>query len=185
MKKQSPAQTLLALLLILSAAALRLVPHLPDFTPITALALFGGAVFTNRKLAFLIPIGALLLSDISLQLFTNTPGFYSWGQLIDYGAFLLIVLLGTAMIRLRISRILLFSFSASAIFFIVSNLGVWLLGSGITYPHTLQGLMTCYIAAIPFLGNQVAGDLIYSGVLFGSYLAALRWIPALGRRIPS
>ena len=156
---------------ILVAAALRLVPHPPNFSPIGAMALFGGAYFGRRALAFAAPIGALLLSDAIL-------GFHS-GVPYVYGSVALIVLLGWAvakrMTALTIGGAALVS---SILFFAVTNFGTW--ATGELYPPTLAGLAACYVAAIPFFQNTLAGDLFFSALLFGGFALVERRVPMLG-----
>ena len=77
-----------------------------------------------------------------------------------------------------IGAILGSSLAGSVLFFIVTNFGVWTF-SAVTYPHTLAGLASCYVAAIPFFRNTVIGDLVYVTSLFGAFELGLRYIPAL------
>ena len=155
---------------VAAAAALRLVPHPPNFTPIAAMALFGAAHLGRNPLAFVAPLGALLLSDLVL-------GFYP-GMWVQYVAVALIVLLGWAVLRrvtpLRVGGA---AVASSVLFFAVTNFGVWMI-SGM-YPLTLGGLAACYVAAIPFFQNTLAGDLFFSGLLFGGFALLERGIPAL------
>jgi len=164
------ARILILLSAIAAAAALRLVPHPPNFSPIDAMALFSGAYLGRRALAFAAPLGALLLSDLVL-------GFYS-GMWVQYLAVGLVVLLSWLALR-RVSplRIGVAAVASSVLFFVVTNFAVWLL-SGM-YPSTLPGLAACYVAAIPFFQNTVAGDLFYSGLLFGGFALLERAVPAL------
>ena len=155
---------------IAAAAALRLVPHPPNFSPIDAMALFSGAYVGRRLLAFAAPLAALLLSDLVL-------GFYP-GMLFQYGAIVVIVLLGMlALSRVTILRLAATALVGSALFFAVSNFGVWAV-SGM-YTHTLAGLGACYLAAIPFFQNTVAGDLFYAALLFGGFALAEHFVPRL------
>jgi hypothetical protein len=155
---------------IAAAAALRLVPHPPNFSPIDAMALFSGAYLGRRALAFVAPLAALLLSDLVL-------GFYS-GFWVQYLTVALVVLIGWAALKraspLRIGGA---AVASSALFFIITNFGVWALGN--MYPHTVSGLAACYIAAIPFFQNTLAGDLFYSGLLFGGFALLERAAPRL------
>ena len=141
---------------ILVAAALRLVPHWPNFTPIGAMALFGGAYFGRRVLAFAAPLGALLVSDLIL-------GFHA-GMPFVYGSVALIVLLGWAIAR-RITPVTVAAaaVASSVLFFAVTNFGTWL-SSGM-YPPTL------------------AGDLAFSALLFGGFALLESRLPVL--RAPS
>jgi hypothetical protein len=159
---------------ILVAAALRLVPHWPNFTPIGAMALFGGAYFGRRVLAFAAPLGALLVSDLIL-------GFHA-GMPFVYGSVALIVLLGWAIAR-RITPVTVAAaaVASSVLFFAVTNFGTWL-SSGM-YPPTRAGLTACYVAAIPFFQNTLAGDLAFSALLFGGFALLESRLPVL--RAPS
>ena len=131
------------------AVLFRLVPHLPNFTPVTAIALFGGIYFSNRKMAYLCPVFIMFLSDVFL-------GFYTISIFV-YSAFILVCFIGTQTNKPSIFTILIGSFS----FFIVTNFGVWLIG----YPKTWTGLIECYTLAIPFFRNSLLGDLFYSGLM--------------------
>ena len=157
---------------IVAAAALRLVPHPPNFTPIDAMALFSGAYLGKRWLAFAAPLGAMLLSDLWL-------GFYS-GMWVQYAAVALVVLFaGAALIRLSFLRVVGAALASAIIFFLVTNFGTWAL-SGM-YPPTMSGLSACFVAAIPFFQNTVAGDLFYAALLFGGFALLERAVPALRR----
>lgn len=167
-----------AAVLILAAAFSRLLPHPYNFSPITATALLGGAVMGKKAWAFILPIGALLLSDLCFQLFTATPGFYGWGQLINYGAFALVVVLGIkALKKITVKRVVFTSMAASALFFVISNFSVWLFAGGIApYTRDGAGLMNTFVLGIPFFGNTLVGDLVYSGILFGAYSLVRHWV---------
>src|SRR3954454_1873224 len=99
MNKQNNTLVLSACLLVVVAAFTRLFPHAPNFTAVGAMAIFGGSVIKDKKLAFLMPLAALLLSDVGLQLFTTTKGFYGITQFFVYAAFLIITALSTLMQR--------------------------------------------------------------------------------------
>ncbi len=155
---------------IVVAAVLRLVPHPANFTPIGGMALFSGAYLGRRSLAFAAPLGAMMLSDAVL-------GFYS-GFWITYVAVALIVAVGfLALSRLSVLRIAGAAIASSVLFFLVSNFGTWA-ASGM-YPHTLAGLSACYVAAVPFFQNTVAGDLFYAALLFGGFHLAELAMPKL------
>ena len=160
---------------ILAAAALRLVPHPPNFTPVGAIALFSGAYLGRRGLAFAAPLGAMVLSDAIL-------GFYE-GFWMTYLAVALMVLVGwLALSRLSVARVAGAAIASAVVFFIASNFGTWAL-SGM-YPHTLAGLSACYVAAIPFFQNTVAGDLFYATLLFGGFRVAELLSPRLHAEEP-
>jgi hypothetical protein len=155
---------------IVVAAVLRLVPHPPNFTPIGAMALFSGAYLGRRWTAFAATFGALLLSDAIL-------GFHS-GMPYVYASVALVVVLGWS-IQARIEPLWvgLAAATSSVLFFIVTNFGVWL-SSGM-YPLTPSGLAACYVAAIPFFQNTLAGDLFYSAMLFGGFALLERAVPRI------
>jgi len=162
---------LFIVLAIIGVAALfRFLPHPPNFVPLTAIALFAGAYITDKRLAFLIPIGAMFISDAIIG-FHNT-------MLFVYAS--LIAMVGIGMLlqnRKRVAPIAIAAISGSILFFIVTNFGVWAMGT--MYPKTIEGLISCYVAAIPFFRNALAGDIIYVTLLFGSFALAQRWVPAL------
>jgi hypothetical protein len=164
------ARLLAILCAIVAAAALRLLPHPPNFTPIAAMALFGGAYLGRRGLAFAAPLGALFLSDTII-------GFHShmWAT---YLSMVLIVLIGWAVgARISFLRVGAAAVASSVLFFLLTNFSVWL-GSSV-YPQTVAGLAACYAAAIPFFQNTLAGDLFFSGLLFGGFALLERVMPAL------
>lgn len=170
------ARLLALLAAIFAAAALRLVPHPPNFSPIAAMALFGGAYMPRRAMAFVAPVAALLLSDAVL-------GFYA-GMDFVYFSFGLTVLIGWLVASRRTPLTIgAASVASSILFFVVTNLGMWLF-SGV-YPRTGAGLAACYVAAIPFFQNTVAGDLFYTALLFGGFALTERLIPAIRRPAPA
>ncbi len=151
---------------VLIAATLRLVPHAPNFAPIGAMALFGGA-YLGKRYAIALPIAAMFISD----LFLGFDGITS--RLTVYGAFILIGLIGFWLRNHKsFQNIILASLTASILFFITTNFGVWAFGT--IYPKTVEGFVACFVAAIPFFRNTVAGDLFYTGVFFGGYELVLR-----------
>lgn len=181
MNKQNNTLVLSAGLLVIAAAFTRLFPHYPNFTAIGAMAVFGGSVIKDRKLAFLLPLSALFLSDVCLQLFTFTKGFYGTSQYFVYAAFFIITALAGFIKKRSVTNIALAAVWSGAVFFILSNLGVWL--SSDFYPKTLAGLGACYWAAIPFYKNELFGNFVlnsimgnafYSAILFGAYAIAER-----------
>jgi len=162
--------------IVMVLAISRLLPHPFNFSPIAALALFGGARYSNRFAAYLIPLAAVWVSDLFLNFafYGRFVPFYD-GALVTYAAFAMIVLLGSLSLRRFSAKNLLFtSLSASVLFFMVSNFGVWAF-SGL-YPLTSAGITACYAAAVPFFRNTLAGDLVYSFAVFYAFeLARLRF----------
>ena len=152
--------------LITVAALSRLLPHLPNFSPIAAIALFGGAFFSNKILAFVVPFAALIISDMFLDKYPMIE------MLPVYGSFALVVLLGFNLQKSQsVLRIAGLSISSSVLFYLITNF-VFLYPEGsinMMYPHTLEGMMESYAMAIPFFQNTLMGDLFYSSALFGSF----------------
>lgn len=165
--------------LIVAVAFIRFLPFPPNFSPIAAMALFAGACFTRKSHAFAVALGALFLSDLMLGVSKGTlfGGFHQLMPLI-YLSFALIVCLGFWLRQKRnFLRIAGFTFAGSVLFFISSNFGVWAFGS--MYPKTVEGLVACYIAAIPFFHNSLAGDFFFVTCLFGGLAFAEKAFPAL------
>ncbi len=163
---------IIATVLILFAAFSRLIPHPMNFAPIAAIALFA-AVYMDRKYAFILPIAAMLLSDIFI-------GFYS-GIWWVYGTFALIALFGL-WLKKRVENksglgkagyIYATTLVSSIVFFLVTNFGVWI--SGFMYEMNFKGLIECYTMAIPFFRNSLGGDLFYVTALFGAYELAVKF----------
>ena len=172
---------------VLLAAVTRLIPHPPNFAPITAMALFGAATLTDKRLALLTPLLALFVSDLCIEALHRMGLMAAWGiysgMWVTYTAFLLITVIGFLLRRHRSApAIAAATLAGSVVFFLVSNFGVWACWN--VYPHTLEGLWTCYTAAIPFFRNTLLGDAVYSTVLFGGFALAERWLPVL-RELPS
>ena len=180
-------QTGAVALIILVAAFSRIIPHMPNFSPLGGIALFGAAHFSKKWLAFFIPLVAVWMSDLFInnvifaQYYSEFTWFYS-GFYWQYGSFLLIALLGTFLFKkINTKRVLGGIAASSALFFLISNFGVW--AGGTMYPPTFSGLMACYAAGLPFLQGTVAGDLVYTTSLFGGYYLLQRNFSAF--RIPS
>lgn len=157
---------------VVLAALSRVLPHPYNFTPIGAIALFGGTYLKDKKVAFILPLAVLLFTDLILQMLHPGYAFYK-GWLWVYGGFALIIPLGFYL-RKRVSgqNIAVASLTGSIIFFIITNFGMWI-GNGL-YPVTSAGLADCYMKAIPFFGGTVIGDLVYNSILFGVYALA-KW----------
>lgn len=164
--------------IVLAAAAMRLIPHPLNFTPMAAMALFGGAHFANKKAAFAVPLAAMYLSDLFLGFFVYDSGWFHGSMPFVYASFAMTVCLGLWVRRRRSPlRIGGAALLGSVLFFVVTNFGVWLSGS--LYPMTVDGLVACYVAAIPFFRHTLAGDAVYTVALFGGFALAQRYLSAL------
>jgi hypothetical protein len=153
--------------MIVGAAMLRLLPHPWNMTPVAALSLFAGAKLGDKRAAFLIPLSAVFISDLAL-------GFYSFWPLV-YLAHASVVFIGMWLRkRSDVFSLLPAALAGSLSFFFISNLAHYF-SSGL-YPLTSEGLIQCYLAAIPFFRNALIGDLFFSAVLFGGFrLAEIRF----------
>jgi hypothetical protein len=140
-------QLIVPAVIIAIAALMRIIPHPANVAPIAAMALFGG-MYANRKYALVIPLLALLVSDSIL-------GFY---------------------VRNHASptKIITVTVLSSLLFFIITNFGVWLLGT--IYPKTAAGLLMCFTAALPFFRNTLLGDMLYMGVFVIGYKTIVLFI---------
>jgi hypothetical protein len=165
------SRTWIVLLMVLAAAAMRIIPHPANFSPIAAMALFSGAVLGRRSIgiAVAIPMVAMFLSDLVI-------GFHN--QMIAvYGSMALISVLGTWVYGKRSAfRIATGTLGGAILFFVVTNFSVWAVGGG--YEKSVSGLVTCYTMAIPFFQNTLVGDAIFACVLFGIYAWVERAVPS-------
>ena len=164
-------------LLLLLAAISRLLPHPDNFTPLGAIALFGGTFIANRRLAILIPLGLMLFSDIMLEVVFGT-GFHNT-MFYVYGALILVSTIGFVLrSRVQLQTILVSSLVGSLIFFFITNFGMWMTGY---YGYSGKSLLDCYIAGIPFFRGTVTGDLFFNLVLFGSFSLVRRRFPSMAK----
>lgn len=172
--KPQRTNLLLAVLLILSTAAFRIANAefgFWNFAPVAALGLFSGAVVGNKRLAFFFTLAAQLLSDLYFQFFTDVPGFYGVSQIFTYAGMAAVTALGMWMQNRKAATVAGFALGGSLLFFVVSNLGVWLGGY---YGVTSAGLMKTFAMAVPFYNGTLVGDVLFSALLFGGYALAQR-----------
>ncbi|OQX86344.1 MAG: hypothetical protein B6D55_06250 [Candidatus Omnitrophica bacterium 4484_70.2] len=135
------------LFLIIFTIITRIIPHPPNFTPLIAVALFSGVYF-KKRFSFLIPLSIYVISDLILGV--SDVSLFCWITIV------FIYSLGTS----------------SILFFLITNFGVWLMG---WYPQNWQGLIQCYIAALPFFRNTLISAILYTAVLFGGYEFLLKF----------
>jgi hypothetical protein len=159
----------------------RLLPHPPNFSPVEAIALFGGAYFASKRLALLVPLLAMLVSDLALGLVRG--GLYvdylaSADFWLVYACIAMTAVLGFNL-RRRVNgpRVLGYALLSALLFFTVTNFGAWL--GAPMYPQNAAGLAAAYVAGIPFFQRTVLGTLVYSALLFGGFALLRRQLPAL------
>lgn len=176
----APGPLVLAAMILLAALS-RLLPHPPNFSPVEAIALFGGAHFASRGWALLVPLAALLASDLVLAAtigssYAGYVGSVSFWSV--YACIALTTVLGFGLRgRVRGTRLLGYSLAGSVLFFLATNFGAWL-GSP-AYPQSAAGLGAAYVAGIPFFQWTVLGTLAYAAILFGGFALLRRRLPAL------
>jgi len=167
-------QTGILSIIILLAAFTRIMPHPPNFSPMAAIGLFGAAHFAKKWQAFFIPLLGIWLSDLVINNFiyrssdSSIVWFYN-GFYWQYISYIIIIFTGLFIFNkgVSLSKTFLGIVGSSGIFFLVSNFGVWA-GSGM-YSKNIGGLLSCYIAGIPFMNNTIISDFLFTTVLFGSY----------------
>lgn len=156
---------------VLAAALWRVIPHPWNFTPLSAMALFAGAHFSNKKTAYALPLAAMIVSNILLGTMYATLPFV-------YASFVLTVFIGTLLRGRRdAASIGMAAVGSSLLFFVVTNLGHWAVVG--FYPRTSAGLFACFSAAVPFFRNTLLGDLAFTAALFGGFALLERRFPAL------
>ncbi len=147
-------------IIIFALAVLRLLPHLPNVSPVAAMALFGGAYFANKRVAFIVPFAALFLSDLVLGLHNS--------MIFVYTGFALTVAIGFLLKdRVSMTNTAFAMVVSSLLFFLLTNFGAWMT-SGL-YAKSAEGLMQAYVAGIPFFQNSLLGNLVFAAVIFGGY----------------
>ncbi|MGA9343355.1 MAG: DUF6580 family putative transport protein [Rhodanobacteraceae bacterium] len=145
-----------------------LIPY--NFTPVEAIALFGGAYFADRRLAIMVPLAAMLLADLIIGLHALIP--------VVYGCIALTAIVAARLRgRTSVMRVATYGVASATLFFAVTNFAVWAT-SGM-YPLTGAGLVACFVAAIPFFPGTLAGTLFWSALLFGGFELMCRQWPAL------
>ncbi|QHT71066.1 hypothetical protein GXP67_32650 [Rhodocytophaga rosea] len=197
MNKIQPRTIVLGLFIILAALYRLLLAdnaQLPfsNFTPIGAMALFGGCYFYNKGKAFAFPLLSLWIGDIFLNRYWY---FDEWVIFYDgfawvYASFLGMVLIGRFIKKVSVISVVLSAVSAALLHWLVSDLGVLLSGgtdvtTGLPYTRDLEGLLKCYYLAIPYMQNMLVGNLVYCALFFGVFELLQKRYPALKLQVVS
>lgn len=166
---------------LLAALSRLLLTELPNVSPLGAMALFGGAYFSRKYLAVLIPLLALWISDVVLN---NTiyaayyEGFSWFGVPVVYLSIIVIALMGSTLLKkIKIKNLLIASLLTSLVFFLITNLGSW--WTIPAYTKDLSGIIAAYIAGLPFFLSTILSNLFFTAVLFGGYELFKQRVPAL------
>jgi len=176
-------RNLVLILIIISVAVLRMLNvgkfgEWANFTPVGAIALFGGTYFRNRWTAYITPLIILFVSDVVVNY-----GYYGKITLLYDGiawvylAFALMVFVGGLIKKVSATNVFLAAMASVFIHWVVTNFGVWI--SGQYYPVNVTGLIDCYLKAIPFEKNLLLGNLAYGAILYGGFEWAKRYFPRL------
>jgi hypothetical protein len=193
MKKQINIRFFTLLGITVLVGIWRVVSHktgysaLSNFTPIGAMALFGGAYFKEYWKAFSFPLLALFLSDVvMMEIFYGdfSNGILYNGWYWTYGAFILMVIIGQLIKKVSFRSVVFSAFGAALAHWIITDFGVWLMGctditTGKLYTKDFAGLIKCYTLAIPYFKNMLLGNLIYGAILFGGFEFAKSKFPVL------
>jgi hypothetical protein len=171
--KKINLRTSILVAIIFLAAFSRLIPHMTNFSPFGAIALFGAAYFYKKWQAFIIPLVATWLSDLFINntIYAHNYHSFTWfyeGFYWQYMSYLLIAVYGLFLFKkVNVSNVIFGSIGSTAIFFIITNFGSWI--GNTMYPQNFGGLMTSYIAGIPYLKGTLFSNLMYTAVLFGFF----------------
>lgn len=156
---------------LVAALSRLLMTQLPNVSPLGAMALFGGAYFSKRYLAVLIPLLALWISDVALN---NTiyaayyEGFSWFGVPVVYLSIIVIALMGTKLLKqIKVKNLFIASLLTSLVFFLITNLGSW--WAIPAYSKDLVGIIAAYTAGLPFFLSTILSNLFFTAVLFGGY----------------
>ena len=176
--KQSKTIILLAVLMIIAAAVSRVLIYPVSFSPLIAMALFGGSVLRDKKLAFVLPLVAIFLSDVLFEVFKVAPGFYGSAQFINYGLLALVTVFGFYLKKISIISVGFFSVASCVVFYLLSNTANFMLSNPVyhTYPQTFGGYINNMIAGLPFLRDSLISTACYATVFFGVYALAEKYM---------
>ena len=165
----------LSLLLVILGVVFRVAPHPWNFAPVGAIALFAGATFDDRRSAFFVPLVTMFIGDLFIGLHSLMP--------VIYATYALIAVIGMLIRERRDSVVAVggAAIASSTIFFVITNFAVWFMGT--TYAKTFDGLVTCYVAAIPFFDRTLASDLLFSAIFFGAFALAERRLHDTAHRV--
>ncbi len=142
--------------IVVLLALTRLIPHPPNAVPIAAMALFSGAFFTNRLLAYSVPLIAMLISDYII-------GFHS-SVIYVYAGVALTVVIGSFIKHITFLRVGAAAIIATLAFFLITNFAAWLHHD--LYADNISGLIQAYIAGLPFMRNALLANIIFSYIAF-------------------
>ena len=159
----------IVILLVIFAILTRFIPHPANFAAVGAVALFSGT-YLNKKYALWLPLVVMMISDYFIG-FHNLI-FFTWGSFVLIGAIGLWVRKNK-----NIQNVIFGTVTGSLLFFFITNSAVWAMTP--LYAKNSQGLIECFVMALPFFRNTLLGDFFFVGVLFGSYEGVMYLLPRL------
>lgn len=192
MKQQTNPRPFILAAIILAAGLFRLLTAsgtltpLTNFTPLGAMALFGGCYYQDKWKAYLMPLLTLWLTDIILNrfLFFHEWVFFYGGFAWVYVSFALMVLIGHYIKKVSVKSVVISAVAGAVVHWLVSDFGVWLGGgmditTGLPYTRDWHGVMMCYYLALPFMKNLLIGNLVFGAIFFGVFELLQKRFPAL------
>lgn len=156
---------------------------LSGFSPIIAIALFSGMIVKDKNVSFLLPLLALLASDLIIEVLYKAglfafSGFYKY-QFINYSFILLTTLLGWAIKGKKLGTVLVGAVGGATLFFLLSNFSVWFFSNHTIYSYDAKGLMACYVAGLPFYARALTATIIFLPLIIASYNYIMKSQPRL------
>lgn len=170
---QTKSNILIGAVLVLLSAVLKLVTYYSgaSLSPIIAIALFSGAVISDKKMAFILPLLAMFIADLLFEVFNIGIGFYGIEQLGNYACLMFVTLIGFAIKKISVLNVVAGSLISTLVFYLLSNSNSFLFDTFHTYERSFNGYIKCMVAGLEFLRPRLFfTDLFYSAVLFGSYV---------------
>lgn len=169
----------------------KLIPHLPNFSPMQSMALLGGAYITRKYLAYILPIVLIYVTDFVLNntiyriYYPDHEGlvFFSDYMLVVLPSILLIVALGQFFLkRFKTEKLILTALAGSVLFFLITNFGAWISPTSI-YSKNIAGLLQSYIAGIPFFRASVLSTLLFTLLSFGGIEVLANYLSKLSQLV--
>jgi hypothetical protein len=148
---------ILPITLIFVLSLSRLIPHPPNFTPIITVAIISGYFFKNVYLSAMVLIISMLIGDLFIGFYTNMIFVY-------ISLLFITIIFFKAVKKMNSKNLIIFAFLGSLVFFLISNFGVWIFAN--MYEKNLNGLMQCYLMAIPFFKNTLFSSIIFTYISY-------------------
>ena len=178
-------RSIVLIAMIAFAVVMRLVNYLApgalpwNFTPVEAIALFGGAYFADRRLGVAIPLVAMIVADVAIATTLPAAWVRDWlGTLPAVYLCIALTAVGGFALRNKVSaaNVAIGAFASAVLFFVVTNFATWLAARAGAGSACTESLAACYVAGLPFFKGTLYGTLFWSAALFGGFeLMRRRW----------